>query len=125
MENYTAVMLEPYLLDKDGVTGIPMVQPKLLKDAVVALDDADFQVHFHASGDGAIRQSLNAIQAARDHNDPSDGRHHISHLQIIHSEDTPRFAALDVVANFQPLWACADDYINELTLPFICEETAR
>ena len=34
-------------------------------------------------------------------------------------------AALDVVANFQPLWACADDYINELTLPFICEETAR
>jgi predicted amidohydrolase YtcJ len=28
------------------------------------------------------------------------------------------------VANFQPLWAYADDYINELTLPFISRETA-
>ncbi len=35
-------------------------------------------------------------------------RHHVAHLQFIRPADTGRFAALDVVANFQPLWACAD-----------------
>jgi predicted amidohydrolase YtcJ len=36
-----------------------------------------------------------------------------------------RFAELDVIANFQPLWANGDDYIHELTIPFIGEERAR
>jgi len=125
MENYTAVMLEPYLLDTDNVTGIPMVEPALLKDIVTALDAAQFQVHFHAIGDGAIRQALDAIQAAKTHNGLTDGRHHISHLQIIDSTDIPRFAELGVTANFQPLWAYADEYINDLTLPFIRAETAQ
>ena len=125
MENYTAVMLEPYLLDTDNVTGIPMVEPALLKDVVTALDAAQFQVHFHAIGDGAIRQALDAIQAAKTSNGLTDGRHHISHLQIIDRADIPRFAELGVTANFQPLWAYADEYINDLTLPFIRAETAQ
>lgn len=124
MENYTAVMLEPYQLDQPDVTGIPMVQPELLKKVVTQLDEAGFQVHFHAIGNGAIRQSLDALEAAREQNGAGDHRHHISHLQIIHPDDIPRFAELDVTANFQPLWAYADEYINELTLPYISQEAA-
>lgn len=124
MENYTAVMLEPYHVHGDP-TGIPMVEPELLKKAVTALDKEGFQVHFHAIGDGAIRQCLNAIEAARKQNGNLGHRHHISHLQIINPNDIPRFRTLDVIANFQPLWAFADEYITELTLPFISEETAR
>lgn len=124
MENYTAVMLEPYQIDQPDVTGIPMVQPKLLKEVVTSLDAAGFQVHFHAIGNGAIRQSLDALASARKQNGASDHRHHISHLQIIHPDDIPRFAALDVTANFQPLWAYADEYITELTLPYISQEAA-
>jgi predicted amidohydrolase YtcJ len=125
MENYTAVVLEPYKLKgKSDVRGIPMVEPGLLKKAVTQLDADGFQVHFHAIGDGAVRQSLDAIEAARAANGDLGHRHHISHIQLIHPDDQPRFRQLGVVANFQPLWAYADDYITELTLPFISKETA-
>ena len=123
MENYTAAMLEPYLIPGE-VRGIPMVEPEFLKQAVTAIDAAGFQVHFHAIGDGAIRQSLDAVEAARKANGPGDNRHHISHLQLIDPQDIPRFGELDVIANFQALWAYADEYITELTIPFIGDERA-
>jgi predicted amidohydrolase YtcJ len=125
MENYTAVVLEPYKLKgQQDVRGIPMVEPELLKKAVTQLDADGFQVHFHAIGDGAVRQSLDAVEAARAANGVLGHRHHISHIQLIHPDDQPRFRKLGVVANFQPLWAYADDYITDLTLPFISKETA-
>ena len=125
MENYTAVVLEPYKLKgQKDVRGIPMVEPELLKKAVTQLDADGFQVHFHAIGDGAVRQSLDAVEAARAANGNLGHRHHISHIQLIHPDDQPRFRKLGVIANFQPLWAYADDYINDLTLPFVSKETA-
>ncbi|HEX2138243.1 MAG TPA: amidohydrolase [Woeseiaceae bacterium] len=124
MENFTAAMLEPYL-DQGGSKGIPMVEPEALKKAVTALDAGDFQVHFHAIGDAAIRQSLDAVEAALQANGNLGNRHHISHLELIDPADIPRFAELHVVANFQPLWAFADDYITELTIPFIGDERSR
>ena len=72
-----------------------------------------------------MRLALDAIEEARKRNGDSDLRHHLSHLQVIHPDDIPRFRELGAVANFQPLWAYADEYITELTLPFISEETAR
>ena len=125
MENYTAVVLEPYKLkgQKDA-RGIPMVEPELLKQAVTQLDKDGFQVHFHAIGDGAVRQALDAIEAARTANGDGGHRHHISHIQLIHPDDQPRFRKLGVIANFQPLWAYADSYITDLTLPFVSKETA-
>ena len=125
MENYTAVVLEPYkLAGRKDVRGIPMVEPEFLKQAVTQLDADGFQVHFHAIGDGAVRQSLDAIEAARTANGDLGHRHHISHLQLIHPDDQPRFRKLGVIANFQPLWAYADAYVTDLTLPFISRQTA-
>ena len=124
MENYTAVMLDPYLVES-GTRGISMIDPDFLMDAVTAIDAAGFQVHFHALGDGAVRLALDAIEQAREQNGDSDLRHHLSHLQVIHPDDIPRFHELGAVANFQPLWAYADEYITDLTWPFVSEETAR
>ena len=121
MENYTAAMSEPYYVDGNP-TGIPMVEPEFLKDVVTALDAEGFQVHFHAIGDAAVTQCLDAVEAAIEANGDSHRRHHISHLQAIHPKDLRRFRELGVVANFQPLWAYADSYITDLTLPFIGEE---
>ena len=124
MENYTAAMLEPYLVES-GTRGIPMVEPEALKRAVTLLDAEGFQVHFHAIGTAAVRQSLDAIEEALKVNGQLGHRHHISHLQMIHPDDVPRLAELDVIANFQPLWAYNDPYVTELTVPFIGEERAR
>jgi hypothetical protein len=124
LENYTGAMSEPYFVD-GFPTGIPMVDPDFLKTAVTALDAEGFQVHFHAIGDAAITQCLDAVEAAIDANGNAHRRHHISHLQLIHPTDLPRFRELDVVANFQPLWAYADAYVTDLTIPFIGEERAE
>jgi len=124
MENYTAVMLEPYLVES-GTSGIPMIDPEYLKEVVTMLDGEGFQVHFHALGDGAVRHALDAIEVALNQNGDSDRRHHLSHLQVISPDDIPRFAELGAVANFQPAWAYADEYVVDLTLPFIKPEVAE
>jgi predicted amidohydrolase YtcJ len=118
LENHTAALLEPYQGGVEG-RGMPMLEPELLERVVTRLDREGFQVHFHAIGDAAIRQCLDAVEAARRANGARDARHHVSHLQLIDPVDIPRFRSLGVVANFQPIWAYADDYIVDLTLPFI------
>jgi predicted amidohydrolase YtcJ len=127
VENFTARMLEPYL-DADGRPtpnlGLAFVDPKELDDAVIRLDREGFQVHFHAIGDGAVRQALDAVRAAIGANGRRDARHHIAHLQVVHPDDVPRFAVLGVVANGQPLWACAEPQMTELTIPFLGPERA-
>ncbi len=124
LENFTAVVLEPYV-GKPDVRGIPMVDPEALKEIVTRLDREHFQVHFHAIGDGAIRQALDAIEVARKKNGDSGSLHHISHIQLFDPEDIPRFRELNVAANFQPLWAFADNYITDLTIPFLGPERSR
>jgi len=124
MENYTAVMLEPYQVDS-GTRGTPMIDPGELIEVVSDLAGEGFQVHFHALGDGAVRYALDAVEEANTRHGNADLRHHLSHLEVIHPDDHARFAQLGAVANFQPLWAYADEYVVDLTLPFISEETAR
>jgi predicted amidohydrolase YtcJ len=124
MENYTAVMLEPYLVE--GATkGTPMIDPGEMIEVVSDAAAEGFQIHFHSLGDAAVRYALDAVEEARQRHGENDLRHHLSHLQVVHPDDHPRFAELGAVANFQPLWAYADEYIVELTLPFISEQTAR
>ena len=124
VENYTAVLVEPYNIPSQ-TSGIPMVEPGLLRKVVTALDAENFQVHFHALGDGAVRQSLDAVEESIYENGRLGNRHHISHLQLIHPDDFERFVELDVVANFQPLWAYNGDYLTELAAPFVGPERLR
>jgi predicted amidohydrolase YtcJ len=124
-ENRTAAMLDPYL-DGDGTPtgnrGIGMLPPDELARIVTALDRAGFDVHVHAIGDRAVREALDAFQAAAEANGRRDSRHQIAHLQFVHPDDRSRFRRLGVVANAQPFWACLDGYMRELTLPFLDPE---
>ena len=123
-ENHTAAMLTPY---RDGHghdthnCGMSFVDPARLREFVTALDAAGMQVHFHALGDRAVREALDALAAARDANGPTDGRHHLAHLQVVDESDVPRFAELGAIANIQALWAAHETQLDELTLPFLRE----
>jgi predicted amidohydrolase YtcJ len=122
MENFTAALTETYLGADGSPTrnaGLSMIDPILLRRYVTRLDREGFQVHFHAIGDRAVRESLDAIEAARRANGANDARHHIAHIQLIHPDDIGRFAELGAVANGQPLWACREPQMNDLTIPFI------
>jgi predicted amidohydrolase YtcJ len=127
VESFTAGMLEPYLDGAGrptGNRGMSFVDPEALKGYVTRLDAEGFQVHLHAIGDRAVRESLDAIEAAERANGRDDRRHHIAHLQVVHPDDLPRFRRLGVVANGQPLWANYERQMTELTLPFIGPERA-
>jgi hypothetical protein len=126
-ENQTAAMTVPY---RDacgcstGSAGMSFVDPEALKSYVAELDALDFQVHFHALGDRAVREALDAIEAARAANGWRDTRPHLAHLQVVHPDDVPRFRALGATANLQPLWACHEPQLDDLTTPFLGGELA-
>jgi predicted amidohydrolase YtcJ len=121
-ENFTAAMTEPYL-DRCGRptanSGLSFVDPVLLAEYVTALDALDFQVHFHALGDRAVREALDAVEAARRANGFRDTRPHLAHLQVVHPDDVPRFARLGAAANIQALWAAHEPQMDTLTIPFL------
>ena len=123
-ENFTAAMLEPYCDGHGHFTdnsGISFVDPAVLAEAVPILDAEGFQVHFHAIGDRAVRECLDAVERAIALNGRNDNRHHIAHIQVVHPEDVPRFRELGVAANMQSLWATYEPQMVELTLPFLGE----
>jgi predicted amidohydrolase YtcJ len=126
-ENFTASLLSPYLIDGEptGGTGISFIDPESLGSIVPALDARGFQVHIHAIGERAVRDALDAFQAARRINGMNDHRHHIAHLQLVHPADIPRFRSLGVVANAQPLWAAYEPQMRELTIPFLGAERSQ
>ncbi|MCT9093713.1 amidohydrolase [Streptomyces sp. ASQP_92] len=126
-ETGTAALLGPYL-DSCGCatanTGTSFVDPAQLRSYVSELDALGFQAHFHALGDRAVREALDAVQAAREKNGWSDTRPHLAHLQIVHPDDIGRFRALGATANIQPLWASHEPQMDELTIPFLGAERA-
>jgi predicted amidohydrolase YtcJ len=124
-ENFTAAMTVPYLDlhgRSSGNAGISFIDPQDLARHVVRLDREGFQVHFHAIGDRAVRDALDAVAAALVANGRGDSRHHIAHVQIVHPDDLARFGELAVVANIQPYWASAEPQMTELTIPFLGPE---
>jgi hypothetical protein len=121
-ETRTAAVIQPYLDGEGRAThdhGLSFIEPQDLAEYVAALDAEDFQVHVHALGDQAVRDSLDAVAHAVAGNGRRGNRHHLAHLQIVAAEDVDGFAALDVTATCQPLWACHEPVMDALTLPFL------
>ncbi|WP_231916879.1 amidohydrolase [Nocardioides scoriae] len=127
-ENFTAALGEPYL-DRCGHAtsnrGHSFVDAAALAEAVGALDAQGFQVHVHAIGDRGVRETLDAFATLPRTGPARDLRHHVAHLQLVDPADVRRFAELGVAANAQALWACHDDQMDELTIPFLGEERTR
>lgn len=124
-ENFTAAMHECYRDHHGRPTdnrGISFFDPADMAAFVSELDREGMQVHFHALGDRAVTDALDAVERALHENGPGDRRHHLAHLQVVRSADVARFAPLGATANIQALWACHEDQLDELTLPFMAAD---
>ncbi len=108
IESHTGAMLEPY--SNRATKGLPNFTPEELNRVVALLDKRGWQIMIHAIGDGAIRTSLDAYEAAAKANPepPRGRRHRIEHIESIDPADVPRFGALRVIAAFQPFHANPD-----------------
>ncbi|RIA09720.1 hypothetical protein OE09_1566 [Flavobacteriaceae bacterium MAR_2010_72] len=116
LESQTAAVVEPYLNSVER--GTLLYDPLQLKIIIQKLDSAAFQLHFHSTGDRAIRASLDGIEYAIHVNGNNFGRHQIAHANLPHPDDIPRFRKLGVIANMQLWWMDNSTYYTDL-LPSI------
>ncbi|MEG3179323.1 amidohydrolase [Sphingomonas sp. LT1P40] len=108
----TAYMLAPY--EGDTARGAPQISPDMLKQAVTAVDAKGLHAFLHAIGDGGVRISLDAVEAARKASGKSSIPHMVTHLNVVDPADQPRFGKLNTYAQFQPTWSSWYPYM-ELT----------
>jgi len=104
IESHTGAMLEPYadLPSSSGGFAIPLPDYQRL---VNKLDKAGFRIYTHGLGNRAVREALNAYEAAATQNGKRDSRHRIEHIENIHPDDLPRFATLGVLPSMEPIHA--------------------
>ncbi len=97
----TARLSEPYLSPTlvSETNGVFYISPSELTAWLERLDKIGFGVNINATGDEAVKASLNAIQDVRLQD--IDQVFSIHSQGVISREDVPRFASLNVSADFQ------------------------
>ncbi|HYL82933.1 MAG TPA: amidohydrolase [Candidatus Angelobacter sp.] len=119
----TAALTRPY--KNTGRSGDLLFDPARFSELVTTADKQGLIVHIHALGDRAVKESLNAIEAARKANGNSHLPHTLTHVQLADPEDFPRFEQLGVIAALQLLWAEGDEDTIELMKPYVDPELYR
>jgi predicted amidohydrolase YtcJ len=104
-----AALLDPYQ-DDPGNTGLLRSSPERLKDVAVRALRNGFQLCVHAIGDRGNRMALDAFEAALKEVPTADHRFRIEHVQVLHHDDIPRFAQLDVIPSMQATHQTSDMY---------------
>lgn len=100
VDSRTAYMLNPYPGTVE--TGAPLFTAERFKDICAEIDRRGLQIAVHAIGDGAVRQTIDGYEAARQRNGARDARHRIEHIELIDRADVPRLGALGITASLQP-----------------------
>jgi predicted amidohydrolase YtcJ len=106
-ESRTAVMLEPYFHEdgEEATTGLPMIPSDILNPAVAEFDRQGLHVKFHAAGDGAVRQAIDAVAFARAQNGWGGPPHDVCHNSFVNLADIPRVRDLEMTWEFSPyIW---------------------
>jgi predicted amidohydrolase YtcJ len=119
----TAAMLAPYQT-ADGKPGKSSgklyLSTAAMAEFIQQANVDGFNIHVHAIGDAAVRETLNAFAAARASGNTRSFS--IAHLQLIDPSDIPRFAKINVLASLQLLWARPDNYSIDAVKPYIGDE---
>jgi hypothetical protein len=113
----TAHLSKPY--KNTGRYGDLLFEPKKFAELCVAADKQGLIIHVHAIGDGAVKEALDGIAAARKTNGNSGLPHTITHEQFVLPEDFPRFRELGVVSALQLFWADASKDTIEIVKPYL------
>lgn len=99
--NGTAKLLAPYLDTylTNKPYGINYIPPQEMTNWLKALNDIGYSAHIHTIGDGAVRESLDAIEQVRQQG--SNKPYTLTHVELVDKNDESRFNKLDVTADFQ------------------------
>lgn len=108
----TAAMLAPYEGEPDNL-GIVVTDKETLYEVATKASAAGLAMTVHAIGDRANHDTLDVFAALRTEESargetPTQRRHRLEHVQLLHPDDLTRPAALNVIASMQPLHATSD-----------------
>lgn len=109
---HTAAMFQPYS-DAPENRGILNMDGEELFEHCRKAADAGLSMSVHAIGDRANHEVLDAFEQLRSYETEKNLphlRHRIEHVQVLHPDDAPRFAQLNVIASMQPIHAPSDMY---------------
>ncbi len=106
----TAAMFQAYDTEPEN-KGILNLDGEQLFELGRRSADGGLGMTVHAIGDRANHEVLNAYEQLRAY-ETDKGlphlRHRIEHVQILHPDDVPRLARLNVIASMQPIHATSD-----------------
>jgi predicted amidohydrolase YtcJ len=104
-----AALLEPYSDDPHN-SGLVITGEERIRDVAVRALQEGFQLNVHAIGDRGNRLVLDAFESALQQVPTADHRFRIEHAQVLHFQDIPRFAELDVLPSMQGSHQTSDMY---------------
>jgi predicted amidohydrolase YtcJ len=105
-------MFQPYVNEPEN-RGILNMDGEELFEHCRKAADIGMSMTVHAIGDRANHEVLNAYAQLRKYETEKrlpHLRHRIEHVQVLHPDDVPRLAQLNVVASMQPIHATSDMY---------------
>ncbi|MCC6500887.1 MAG: amidohydrolase [Anaerolineales bacterium] len=112
---HTAAMFQPYVGEENNRGILNMDGEELFEHGRKAAQ-VGLGLTVHAIGDRANHEVLNAYEQLRNYekeNHLPALRHRIEHVQVIHPDDAPRLAQLNVVASMQPIHATSDMFMAD------------
>jgi predicted amidohydrolase YtcJ len=113
----TAAFTKPYR--NNGRQVLPLFEPAKMNALVSEAYRRGLMVHVHAIGELAVKDTLDAFEAARKANPDTKLPMVMTHVQFVDPQDIPRFGSLHVIAALQLLWAQANEDSIEAIKPYI------
>src|SRR5687767_12992269 len=104
-----AALLDPYS-DEPNHSGLILTSQARIKEVAGRALRAGFQLNVHAIGDRGNRVVLDAFESALREHPVADHRFRVEHAQVLHHDDIPRFAKLDVIPSMQSTHQTSDMY---------------
>ncbi|MBC8135256.1 MAG: amidohydrolase [Fibrella sp.] len=113
----TALLAAPYADDPEHPEnlGIRIYDPEDLKAKARDAQSKGWQLVIHAIGDQAVRETLDAIEYALDHDDRPNTyhRHRVEHASILPPDLLERMAKRQIIAVLQPQFVTSDTWTGE------------
>ena len=104
---YTGTLIEEYS-DRPGYFGECYMTVESFGEKAAEFEANDIRMRIHACGDGAVRNTLDIFDYAKEKSPGHELRHTIEHIEVIHPDDIPRFGGdSKVIASVQPdhMWS--------------------
>jgi predicted amidohydrolase YtcJ len=107
-DSHTAFMLDPYAdasPEDPRAHGLMQIPPNVLTPAVIHFDAEGLTVKFHAAGDAAVHEGLDAIAAARKANGYDSLMHEVGHNSFVKMSDIKRARSIQATLEMSPyIW---------------------